>query len=252
MDTYTLKNGETVSLDRPIVPWLQWEDITISASEIVKESSEAIWTNGTEDLIVLDYITFDMNSLDFRVRFGVAGRIPVIKDYVAPAVLDNTVKMNRAQDNSYPTLLFRKEFPFVVPPQENVTVLLRDTLDAAARNLNVAMSGLNQMDRFTYMADRQTVPQNGTIGAVLKSDEKGPLRVTHVQLYEESVGSAGDLSGLDVWIKGVGMRQWMRGYMRGSLVFPNRNGDGLAYRPPNPLVLEPGDILDWYAFDLRS
>lgn len=230
-------------------PWVGYEDIVIAASQILQSSSPAIWSNNSDAPLLIEYLTFDMNSLAFLVRFGLRGSKPVGDKFIHPALLDNVPKMNQAGDNSYPTLNLNPKRPYRVPGSQKVAVRLRDDLAAGARVINVMMSGVTSEGQLTVLSERMSVPSGSTATVYLTAKDYKYVDITSLQLYEESAGSAGDLRNLEVMIEGAGLPQWSRDYVRGSLFFPHRNADGLAYKPEHMMVLMPGDVLDFEFLD---
>jgi hypothetical protein len=228
-------------------PWLQMEQIDVDASAYFKNSSPSLWKNGFDKPIHLTQLLIDSNSsTTTSVKFGKRNRGFVVDTFVSTLALHNVERFsNQATDCAGPLWKFDRRYPVLVPPKQILEVELTD-LAAAARVANVQLHGYRLCDPSepVVLTDRISIASLGSMVAQLKTDPKGPIIATDLLYYLEETGTVAKLRGLKSRISGAGFAPWMSTGIRGTVMFPNRQG-GAAVLELDPVIdLMPGETLE--------
>lgn len=234
------------------VPWLQMEQIDVAASAYFKNSSPQLWQNSLDKPIFVTALLVDSNSLtEAYIRFGKRGRPLIVDPFVSTLALHNVERLsNQATDCAAPLWKFDARFPVLVPPRQLFEVELTD-LAAAARIVNVQFHGRKLCDPSEYvvLTDRVTVAASGSYTSLVKTDPKSPIVLTDFLYYLEETGTVAKLRGLKIRITGGGLPPWSSTGIRGTVMFPNRNGGAAVLELDPVFELAPGETLDLEVHD---
>lgn len=229
------------------VPWLQMEQIDIAASTYFKNSSPSLWKNTFDKPIHITELLVDSNSsVTTSLRFGKRGRAFNVDSFVSTLALHTQERFgNQATDCAGPLWKLDKRFPVLIPPRQVLEVELTD-LAAAARVANVQLHGyrLCAPSEPVVLTDRISLASLGSMVAQLKTDPKGPIVATDLLYYLEETGTVAKLRGTKSRISGGGLPAWMTTGIRGTVMFPHRNGGAAVLELDPVLDLLPGETLE--------
>jgi len=237
------------------VPWAQMEQIDVAASSYFKSSSPSLWRNSYDKPIVVTNILVDSNSVTTAsIRFGKRGRSHISDSFVSTLALHNIERLsNQVTDCAAPLWKLDPRFPILLSPQQIFQVELTD-LTAGARVVNVQMHGYKLCDPSEpiVLTDRVTVAQSGSYTALVKTDPKSPVILTDFGLYLEETGTVAKLRGLKVRVSEGGLPPWMSSPIRGTVLFPSRQGGAAILEFRKPIEILPGETLEIEVIDTSA
>ena len=241
---------------RYYIPWAQMEQIDVAASTYFKNSSPSLWKNNLDRPIRVTHLLVDSNSVTTAsIKAGKQGRSRIVDSYVSTLALHNIERMsNQATDSAAPLWRFDLRYPVLAPPQQIFQVEMTD-LANAARVPNVMFHGyrLCEPSEPVVLGERVSIAALGSITALVKTDPKSPVILTDFGLFLEETGTAALLRGLKVRVSEGGMPPWMSTIIRGTVLFPNRQGGAAILElAPDDLVIEPGEVLEFEVIDTSA
>ncbi|MCK9355562.1 MAG: hypothetical protein M0R22_00205 [Dehalococcoidia bacterium] len=241
---------------RYFVPWAQAEQIDVAASTYFKNSSPSLWKNNLDQPIHVTHLLVDSNSVTTAsIKVGKQGRSRIVDSYVSTLALHNIERLsNQATDSAAPLWKFDKRYPVIVSPQQIFQVEMTD-LAGAIRYVNVQFHGYRLCDPSepVVLAERVTLASLGNITALVKTDPKSPIIITDFGFYCEETGTAALLRGLKTRVTEGGLPPWMNMFIRGTVLFPNRQGGAAILElAPDDLLIQPGEVLEFEVIDTSA
>jgi hypothetical protein len=238
------------------VPWAQMEQIDVAASSYLKNSSPSLWKNDRDKPINLTHILVDSNTIETAsIRYGKRGKSFVSDSFLSTLAIHDIERIsNQATDCAAPLWKFDPRYPVLVPPAQIFQVELTD-LANAARVANIQMHGYRLCDPSepVILTDRIAIAALGSYTSLVKTDPKSPVILTDLAVYLEETGTAALLRATKVRITDGGLPAWMSTGMRGTVLFPNRNGGAAIIElAPNDLVIAPGETLEFEVADTSA
>lgn len=235
------------------VPWANMEQIDVAASAYFKASSPQLWSNSRDKPIIVTHILIDSNSLTTAsLRIGKRGLSRISDDFVASGAMHNIERLsNQTTDCAAPVWKFDPRYPVLVPPRQRFEVELTE-LTAAARIANVQFYGYRVCDpsEIVILQSRVSIAASGAVTAIVDTDPQSPVILTDFVIYLEETGTVALLRGLKVRVSGGGLAPWMSVGMRGTVLFPNRQGGAAILElAPRDLLINPGEVLEFEVKD---
>lgn len=229
-------------------PFVMYEEVTLAANQNVTTSSRPKWSNHKTSRLHLERLLFDANSLAFQLRMSKSGGYPIILPYLLPTNLANTVVMNLATDNAQPLALFDQAQRWVIPGRNYLRIDLED-LSGSSRTYSVSLVAQTSEGKLYVLGERVAVPASAVGTVEIYTQDCEYLEVQSLSLNEETTGAAGLLRNLKLGVYGGGLPNWSLDRFRASTFFWSRNADGIVFTPPEPLILEPGEYLQFELLD---
>jgi hypothetical protein len=235
------------------VPWFNMEQIDVAASTYLKQSSPSLWQNSRDKPLIITHILVDSNSLTTAsLQLGKRGLSRISDDFVASPAMHNIERLsNQTTDCAAPVFKFDPRYPVLVPPRQRFEVELTE-LTAAARVANVQFYGYRLCDpsEIVLLQSRVSIAASGAVTAIVDTDPQSPIILTDFMLYLEETGTVAKLRGLKIRVSGGGLAPWSTVGVRGTVMFPNRNGGAAILElSPRDLILAPGEVLEFVVKD---